>query len=131
MANKKICLTIIILLTTLFLFGTTGANSTYAYSINVNLDTNQITSGLPTQVTDLINAAKQFWQNFSGGAAPTPISGITSPVNLQKSLENTNTWLVNTTGLNFTQIVKAVGGFVAWVLSLAADLIKQGLSLIK
>lgn len=102
-----------------------GTNLVYAYDAGTGADSMGFT--LPTQISGLINSAKQLWQSFAGGTTPAS----TGPISFQKSLENTNTWLVNTTGLNFTQIVKAIGGFAVWVLSFATDLIKWGLSLIK
>jgi len=132
MTDKKIYL--VIAFATLSFFCLAGANSVRAYDINLNLDLNKIISGLPAPVNDLINTGKQIWQNFTGGivSTPTPISGTKSggTVGFRETLENANTWLVNTTGLNFIQIIKAVGGFVVWVLSMAADLVRKGLSLL-
>jgi hypothetical protein len=134
MADKKVYL--VIAFTTLSFFCLAGANSVRAYDINLNLDLNKITSGLPAPINDLINTGKQIWQNFTNGIVstmPTPILGGGSggTVDFRETLKNVNTWFVNTTGLNFIQIIKAIGGFVVWVLSTAVELIKQGLSLIK
>lgn len=112
-------------------FGLLGVKSARAYSINVNLNTDQIVSGLPSPITDLLNAGKQIWQNFTGNNVSTPIFNNSNQINLQNGFQSVNTWFTQTTGLSFTQIIKAVGGIVIWVFSFAINLIKQGLSLIK
>jgi hypothetical protein len=131
MTDKKVHLVVVFAIILLLCLYLSVASPARAYSINVNLNTDEITSALPTPITDLINSAKQIWQNFTGGSASAPIPGPSgNTTNFTNSLQNTNIWLINTTGLSFTQIVKAIGGFIAWVFTFISNLIKQGLSLI-
>ena len=133
MANKTIWL--VIILSALPFLYLPGVNLTRADDGNgIDQTLNGVVSTLPAPVTDLINAGKQTWQNLISGisiSALSPVNPTTgSNISFKDMFENANSWLVQTTGLNLIQIVKAIGGFVVWVLSLAAELIRQGLSLI-
>ncbi len=114
-----------------------GINFARAYDVNLNLNTDQLSSWLQTLINSLINTGKQIWQNIGGGNNVIPnvtiptTSGGGGGISIENTLENANLWLIRATGLNFVQIIKAVGGLVIWVLNTAADLIRQGLSLIK
>ncbi len=141
MTNNK---TIIYLVVTLVIFSflySPGINRSRAEENNIDSVVNGIISSLPAPVTDLLNTGKQIWQNLVGGNITVPnvnipinlnSDGGSTNIDLKSVFESLNSWFSGVTGgIDFIQIIKAVGSFVVWILSTAAELISRGLSLIK
>jgi hypothetical protein len=88
---------------------------------------NDLLNNLPAPISDFINSAKQIGDNLYTKSQNLNINSV----NPTQWFDSINNWFIGVTGISLAGIIKGIGNLIVWVLSVALDLIKWLLSLIR